>query len=77
MTLQDILTGPTSERPNGAPHPMTEAEARDILRQIETRLPKKRRGPNVRAIVTHAEVVGRLSPEAIALYRAYAGVYGV
>ncbi len=76
MTLQEILTGPTVERQNGAAHPMTEAEAREFLQRIEKHVPKKRRGVNVRGIAEHAaNGLGRLSPEAIALYRAYAEAY--
>lgn len=77
MTLQEILTGPTTERQNGAAHLMTEAEAREFLLRIEANVPKKRRGVNVRGLAEHAaRDIGRLSPEAIALYRAYAGAYG-
>jgi hypothetical protein len=76
MIPQEILTGPKVERQNGAVHPMTEAEAREFLTRVEANVPKKRRGPNVRNLADHAERVGRLSPEALALYRAYATAYG-
>ena len=77
MTLEQILSGPATDRPNGAAHLMTEAEARGILLQVEKQMPRKRRGPAMRNLANHAaHGTGRLSPEAIALYRAYATAYG-
>lgn len=77
MTLDHILSGPVTDRPNGAPYPMTEAEARGVLREIEARMPRKRRGPTVRKLVDAAESgLGNLSRDAIALYRKYATAYG-
>ena len=77
MTLQEIMTGPATERQNGSAHLMNEAEAREFLQRIEKHVPKKRRGESVRGIAEHAaRGAGRLSPEAIALYRAYASAYG-
>jgi hypothetical protein len=73
MTLQDILTGPTSERPNGAAHPMTEAEVRGILLQADKQMARKNRGPIFRKF---ADSPQNLSDAARALYRAYAGAYG-
>lgn len=77
MTLDQILSGPVADRPNGAAHPMTEAEARGILRDIEAQMPRKRRGAAVRKLADAASRgIGRLSPEAVTLYQKYATAYG-
>ena len=77
MTLDQILSGPATDRPNGTPHAMTESEARGILMQIEKHQPRKRRGLVVRRLVVAAEAgFGNLSRDAIALYRQYATAYG-
>jgi hypothetical protein len=74
MTLQAILTGPTSKRQNGAPHLMTEAEARGILLQADKQMARKNRGPIFRKFADSSHA--NLSDAARALYRAYAGAYG-
>ena len=77
MTLDQILSGPVADRPNGAPYPMTEAEARGILLQFEKHQPRKMRGRVVRKLVDAAEAgLGNLSRDAVALYRQYATAYG-
>lgn len=77
MTLDHLLSGPTADRPNNAPHPMTEAEARGILLSIQKRQPRARRGLVVAKLADAADRGrGRLSPEALALYRAFAAHYG-
>lgn len=78
MSVERILSGEVAERPNFAAHLMTEAEARGVLCQIEKQMPRKRRGVTVYKLAESASRgIGRLSPEAIALYRAYAAAYGV
>ena len=64
-----------ADRPNGAAWPMTAAEARGILREMEhdvKSVAKRRR--LAASFATNA--AGRLSAEAIAVYRAYSeGLY--
>lgn len=74
MTLAEILAGPTADRPNRAGYPMTEAEARGFLMDIERQMPRSRRGPCIARLA--AAPVGNLSQEARDLYRAYAAAYG-
>ena len=74
MALQDILTGPVVDRHCHAMHPMTEAEARGILRQAEKQMAKKHRGAAFRKFADSPHA--RLTDEARALYRAYATAYG-
>jgi hypothetical protein len=74
MQLEQILSGPASERANGAEHLMTEAEARGILLKAERQMSRKQRGPIFRKFADGPH--GRLSEEARALYRAYAEAYG-
>lgn len=69
-----ILTGKTENRPSRATHPMTEAEARHVLRAIEAQMPKSRRGAAVRRFA--GSPFANLSHEARALYAAYAEAYG-
>ena len=66
-----LLQGPVDDRPNHASHMMTEAEARGVLIQMEREVSsaaKRRR----QAAFFAGNIAGRLSPEAVALYRAYA-----
>lgn len=74
MTIQQILAGPQSDRPNRAGYPMTEAEARHVLAQMESQMSKRQRGRVAR--MTADAGIGNLSDEARALYRAYAEAYG-
>jgi|DEB0MinimDraft_6_1074348.scaffolds.fasta_scaffold622670_1 NADP-dependent 3-hydroxy acid dehydrogenase YdfG len=68
--MNPLLDGPTAERQPHDMHKMTEAEARGVLLQMEREVPsalKRRR----QAAFYASNVAGRLTDEAVALYRAY------
>ena len=66
-----ILTGEISDRPNRAEYPMNASEARGIIRDMEREIksPAKRRRM---AAFYATNIAGKLSPEAVAVYSAYA-----
>ena len=72
MTRSEILAGPVAERQNFSDHAMTEAEARGILLNIEREVASVDRRKKQAAFFAR-NIAGRLSPEAVAIYRAYAG----
>jgi hypothetical protein len=74
MTLDEILAGPVADRHPQAPHDLTEGEARANLLMVEKQMPKRRRGD---AVAFWARKARRITPEARALYVAYARAYGV
>jgi len=58
-------------RPNHATWPMTAAEARGVIRDMEAQVKStKRRKQQAAFFATNP--LGKLSPEAVAVYRAYA-----
>ena len=62
--------GPTVERAPRCAHLMTEAEARGVLMAMEREVPSVSRRRQQAAFFAR-NIAGRLSPEAVALYRAY------
>jgi hypothetical protein len=60
-----------ADRPNGATWLMTAAEARGILRDMERQVPSEAKRRRQAAFFAR-NVLGKLSPEAVAVYRAYA-----
>jgi hypothetical protein len=74
MTLAHILSGPITDRAHDASHPVTESEARGILTQAEKQMSRKQRGQIFRKFADYPHA--NLSPEARAIYRAYAAEYG-
>ena len=65
------LIGPTVERHHRATHPMTEAEARGVLLQMEAQVPSAAKRI-YQARFFASNLAGGLSPEAVALYKLYA-----
>ena len=66
-----MLNGPIADRPNHATHPMTAAEARGIIRDMEAQVKSaKRRKQQAAFFATNP--TGKLSPDAVAVYREYA-----
>lgn len=73
-SVAEILDGPIVDRGPNCAHLMTEAEARGVLRDFESQMPKSRRGAVARRLADSPH--GRLTEEARALYAAYAAAYG-
>ena len=65
------MTSAITDRPNNAGYPMTATEARGIIRDMEREVKsasKRRRMASFFA----TNIAGKLSPEAVAVYTAYA-----
>lgn len=69
--MTSILHGDIAERPYRADYPMTAAEARGIIRDMEREVPSAAKRRRMAAFYA-TNIAGRLSPDAIAVYSAYA-----
>lgn len=76
LTVAEILNGPVEAISSRPIAPMTEAQARGYLREIEANMPRNRRGKTIRSLHDFSQGRGKLSQEALALYNAYAKAYG-
>jgi len=66
-----MLNGPIAIRPNRAGYPMTAAEARGIIRDMEREVPSAASRRKMASFYAR-NIAGKLSPEAVAVYQAYA-----
>ena len=69
--MNPALKGKIEERQNHSRHLMTESEARGILFNLEREVPSKAKRKK-QALFFSKNIAGKLSPEAVALYRLYA-----
>lgn len=69
--MTNILQGPVAERPNRAGYPMTAAEARGILCDMEREVSSAARRRKMASFYAK-NVAGKLSAEAVQVYKAYA-----
>lgn len=69
--MTSILDGEIAERPNRAGYPMTAAEARGIIRDMEREVPSATKRRKMASFYAK-NIAGKLSPEAVEVYRAYA-----
>lgn len=70
QSLSDVLNGPATDRKNGSPHKMTEAEARYIMLELEKHTRSKKARIRM-AQLNSSNFTGGQSPEAIALWKRY------
>ena len=68
--MTDILTGHIADRPNYAGYPMTAADARGTIRDMERDMPSVAKRKHFAAFCA-TNIAGKLSEEAVAVYRAY------
>lgn len=60
-----------ADRPNGATWPVTAAEARGFIRDLEAEVQNEKRRKKIAAFFAK-NIAGKLSPEAIQVYADYA-----